>query len=76
MIERHRVNDRASDSQVEATLDTKAAARLARLGKEAADLRAWLAANPQDRQGRGKRAGVRLSDRAVRSPVNCLLQPA
>lgn len=63
MIERHRVNDLDAETQVEATLDAKAAARLARLRKEAADLRAWLAANPQDRRGSGKRAGVRLSNR-------------
>ncbi len=33
MIARHRVNDQASDSQVEATLEAKAAERLARLRK-------------------------------------------
>ena len=67
MIERHRANDREGDgpgaSTTEATLDAKAAERLAKLHKEAADLRAWLNANPKDRKGSGKRGGVRLSNR-------------
>jgi transposase len=64
MIERHRTND--ASITIEATLDTKAAERLAKLRKEAADLRAWLQANPKDRRGTGKRSGVRLSNRTDR----------
>lgn len=63
MIERHRVNDLDADTQVEATLEAKAAERLAKLRKEAAELRAWLKANPKDRKGSGKHSGVRLSNR-------------
>lgn len=67
MIERHRTNDREGEGDgartPEATLDAKAAERLAKLRKEAADLRAWLAANPKDRKGKGKRSGIRLSNR-------------
>lgn len=64
MIERHRANDASNTN--EATLDAKAAERLAKLRKEAADLRAWLQANPKDRRGSGKRSGVRLSNRTDR----------
>ena len=64
MIERHRAND--ASITVEATLDAKAAERLAKLRSEAADLRAWLEANPKDRRGTGKRSGVRLSNRTDR----------
>lgn len=64
MIERHRAND--AGMTIEATLDAKAAERLAKLRKEAADLRAWLEANPKDRRGTGKRSGVRLSNRTDR----------
>ena len=64
MIERHRAND--AGNTIEATLDAKAAERLAKLRKEAADLRTWLQANPQDRRGTGKRSGVRLSNRTDR----------
>ena len=64
MIERHRAND--ASITTEATLDAKAAERLAKLRKEAADLRAWLEANPKDRVGSGKRSGVRLSNRTDR----------
>ena len=64
MIERHRAND--ASITVEATLDAKAAERLAKLRKEAADLRAWLQANPKDRRGTGKRSSVRLSNRTDR----------
>ena len=64
MIERHRANDASVTN--EATLDAKAAERLAKLRKEAADLRAWLEANPKDRRGTGKRGGVRLSNRTDR----------
>ncbi len=65
MIERHRANDREGNGAgaPEATLEAKAAERLAKLRKEAADLRAWLQANPKDRKGGGKRGGVRLSNR-------------
>jgi len=63
MIERHRANDLETDTQTEATLDAKAAERLAKLRKEAADLRAWLKDNPKDRRGCGKHSGVRLSNR-------------
>ena len=63
MIERHRANDRDAHTTTEATLDAKAIERLAKLRKEAADLRAWLQANPKDRKGTGKRSGIRLSNR-------------
>jgi transposase len=63
MIERHRINDLDTDTQIEATLEAKAAERVAKLRKEAADLHAWLKANPKDRQGTGKRSGIRLSNR-------------
>ncbi|MBK9217217.1 MAG: IS1182 family transposase [Uliginosibacterium sp.] len=63
MIERHGVNDFAADTQVEATLEAKASERLASLRKEAADLRAWLKDNPEDRKGVSKRGSVRLSNR-------------
>ena len=64
MIERHRAND--VSITIEDTLDAKAAERLAKLRKEAADLRAWLEANPKDRMGTGKRSSVRLSNRTDR----------
>ena len=64
MIERHKAND--ASITIEATLDAKAAERLANLRKEAAELRDWLKANPKDRRGTGKRSGVRLSNRTDR----------
>ena len=48
MLARHRAED---DQRVEPSLDAKAEARHARLARDAAELRAWLAAHPDDRRG-------------------------
>lgn len=67
MIARHRSEDAhdsktsASSAAPEATLDAKATERLARLRKDAAALRTWLADNPEERKG--SRGSVRLSNR-------------
>lgn len=58
MIERHRESDAVG---TEAVLDDKTARRQARLSKQAAELRQWLADNPEDRKG--SRGSVRLSNR-------------
>ena len=63
MIERHRANDSEAEAMTEATLEVKAAERLAKLRKQAAELRAWLKDHPEDRKGTGKRGSVRLSNR-------------
>ena len=65
MIERHRANDGDGGAActTEATREAKAAERLARLRKQAAELRAWLKDHPEDRKGTGKRGSVRLSNR-------------
>ena len=47
MLARHRQND---THPVEADLDTKAEQRITRLQRDAAELRTWLAKNPEDRQ--------------------------
>ena len=58
MLARHRANDALP---VEPSLDTKAGQRIERLQKEAAQLRAWLTANPDDRTG--AKGGLRKSNR-------------
>lgn len=58
MLERHRATDRLPS---EPTLAAKEAERVARLERDAAQLRQWLAANPEDR--RGARGSVRKSNR-------------
>jgi len=58
MLERHQANDAGT---TEDELDAKAAARMDRLTREAAQIRQWLADHPDDRPGtRGK---VRKSNR-------------
>jgi transposase len=60
MISRHRESDRAADPlQQQAARDAR---KLERLTQEAAQLREWLQANPQDRRG-GQRNQVRQSNR-------------
>jgi transposase len=62
MLQRHR----AHDSQgTEPALDTKASERAARLRKDAAELRTWLATHPEDRKGSSNKKGgsIRLSNR-------------
>ena len=52
MLARHRENDQ---SPIEANLTAKEARQIEKLEREAAQLRTWLAANPEDRRGtRGK----------------------
>ena len=58
LVERHRVTDAAAP---EPSLDAKSAAQLAQLEAKAAELRAWLAAHPEDR--RGSKGAVRKSNR-------------
>jgi transposase len=58
MLARHRQND---SQPVEAGLAAKAAARIARLHRDAAELRDWLRANPDDRKG--SRGSIRKSNR-------------
>ena len=58
MLARHRQNDALP---VEPDLDQKAARRLERLHRDAAELRSWLQANPSDR--RGAKGSVRKSNR-------------
>ena len=58
MLARHRQND---SQPVEAGLAAKAAARIARLHRDAAELRDWLKENPEDRKG--SRGSIRKSNR-------------
>jgi len=58
MLARHRQNDTLP---VEAGLDAKAAARIGRLQREAAQMRDWLTDNPDDRKG--AKGGIRKSNR-------------
>jgi transposase len=58
MVARHRAGD---DRPPEPDLDTKAATRRARLERDAAELRGWLAAHPEDR--RGVKGSIRKSNR-------------
>ena len=58
MLARHRQKD---SRPVEAGLDTKAEQRITRLKRAAADLRAWLKENPEDRKG--SRGSIRKSNR-------------
>lgn len=58
MVERHRANDALP---VEPDLATKAERRIARLQRDAAELRDWLATHPDDR--RGPSGAVRKSNR-------------
>lgn len=58
MLARHRENDALP---VERSLDAKAGQRIDRLRKEAAQLRDWLAANPEDRKG--SKGSIRKSNR-------------
>ncbi|MFY9329580.1 MAG: IS1182 family transposase [Georgfuchsia sp.] len=58
MLARHRQND---TQPVEPDLDAKAEQRIARLQRDAAELRTWLAKNPEDRQG--ARGNIRKSNR-------------
>jgi len=58
MLARHRATDALP---VEPDLDAKGAARVARLQHDAAELRTWLAAHPEER--RGPTGGVRQSNR-------------
>ena len=58
MLARHRAEDRCG---IEPDLAQKSARRIARLEREAAQIRRWLRDNPEDR--RGARGGVRKSNR-------------
>jgi hypothetical protein len=58
MLARHRQNDAAA---VEPTLDAKARQRIERLQSDAAQLRHWLKANPEDRKG--TKGSIRKSNR-------------
>ena len=58
MLARHRAND---TQPTEPGIDAKAARRIARLQGDAAQLRDWLKANPEDR--RGSRGSLRKSNR-------------
>ena len=58
MLARHRENDALP---VESSLDDKAKTRIDRLQRESAQLRDWLAANPEDRKG--AKGGIRKSNR-------------
>ena len=58
MLARHRSDD---VRHAEPDLDTKEAARIERLQHDAAELRAWLRRNPDDR--RGAKGGTRKSNR-------------
>ena len=58
ILERHRAND---TRPTEPALDTKAATRIARLTRDAAQLRTWLAQHPDDR--RGAKGAIRKSNR-------------
>lgn len=58
MLARHRQND---THPVEAGLDEKAARRVERLQRGAAELRTWLQKNPDDRKG--SRGSIRKSNR-------------
>ena len=58
MLARHRENDALS---VEPDLDAKATQRIVRLQADAAQLREWLAAHPEDRKG--SKGSVRKSNR-------------
>lgn len=58
MVARHRASD---DRPPEPDLDAKAAQRRERLERDAAELRTWLAAHPEDR--RGVKGAVRKSNR-------------
>ncbi len=58
MLERHRATDAA---ELEPDVAAKTTARIARLTKDAEQLREWLAAHPEDR--RGPTGGLRKSNR-------------
>jgi transposase len=58
MLARHRQND---SQPVEADLDAKTATRIARLHRDAAELRTWLEKNPEDRKG--AKGSIRKSNR-------------
>jgi hypothetical protein len=58
LVERHRAADAAP---IEPTLAVKAEQRIARLERDAAELRGWLAANDEDR--RGPKGTLRQSNR-------------
>ena len=58
MLARHRAAD---DLPVEPDLAAKTVARIARLERDATQLRAWLAAHPEDR--RGAKGAIRQSNR-------------
>ena len=58
ILQRHRATD---GLPVEPTLETKSAQRVARLQHDAAELRTWLAAHPDER--RGPKGTVRQSNR-------------
>lgn len=58
LVERHRAADAAP---IEPTLAAKAEQRIARLERDAAELRGWLAANDEDR--RGPKGTLRQSNR-------------
>jgi transposase len=58
MLARHRQND---SQPIEPNLDAKAATRIARLHRNAAELRTWLQKNPEDRKG--SRGSIRKSNR-------------
>ena len=58
MLARHRAND---SQPVEPKLDAKAEQRIARLQRDAAELRDWLKCNPEDRKG--SRGSIRKSNR-------------
>ena len=66
MVERHRTNDALP---VEPDLATKAERRLARLQRDAAELRDWLAKNPEERRGpTGARQVAFFRGRAAAAP--------
>jgi len=59
MLARHRINDEESAERIE----EKVASRIARMNREAAKIRDWLAANPDDRMGAsGKVCKSNLTD--------------
>jgi transposase len=58
LVQRHRATDALP---VEPDLETKAVQRVAQLQRDAAELRTWLAAHPDDR--RGPSGGIRKSNR-------------
>jgi hypothetical protein len=62
MLARHRQNDALPiEPGVEPTLDAKARRRIERLQRDAAQLRGWLKANPEDRKG--AKGSLRKSNR-------------